>query len=115
MLYYSDFYSFSLFFLMIPRPPRSTCTDTLFPYTTLFRSDQFAAVHDGGSSPTGMRALSGSRCRRSSWHMALKFRHGSAISKRGSAIGRRLGVALDPIRPQKRQSDTGLSVGRLLS
>src|SRR3546814_13605327 len=30
---------FSLFFLMIRRPPRSTRTDTLFPYTTLFRSE----------------------------------------------------------------------------
>src|SRR3546814_3282248 len=30
------FYIF--FFLMIRRPPRSTRTDTLFPYTTLFRS-----------------------------------------------------------------------------
>src|SRR3546814_9677436 len=29
-----------LFFLMIRRPPRSTRTDTLFPYTTLFRSGQ---------------------------------------------------------------------------
>src|SRR3546814_11265569 len=29
----------SVFFLMIRRPPRSTRTDTLFPYTTLFRSD----------------------------------------------------------------------------
>src|SRR3546814_17756855 len=27
-----------LFFLKIRRPPRSTRTDTLFPYTTLFRS-----------------------------------------------------------------------------
>src|SRR3546814_15145054 len=27
-----------LFFLMIPRPPRSSPTDTLFPYTTLFRT-----------------------------------------------------------------------------
>src|SRR3546814_14914766 len=27
-----------LFFLMNRRPPRSTRTDTLFPYTTLFRS-----------------------------------------------------------------------------
>src|SRR3546814_11039836 len=27
-----------LFFVMIRRPPRSTRTDTLFPYTTLFRS-----------------------------------------------------------------------------
>src|SRR3546814_14925887 len=26
------------FFLRIQRPPRSTRTDTLFPYTTLFRS-----------------------------------------------------------------------------
>src|SRR3546814_4525921 len=33
------------FFLMIRRPPRSTRTDTLFPYTTLFRSfDLFAAT-----------------------------------------------------------------------
>src|SRR3546814_1384787 len=29
-----------IFFLMIRRPPRSTRTDTLFPYTTLFRSDR---------------------------------------------------------------------------
>src|SRR3546814_18519538 len=29
-----------MFFLMIRRPPRSTRTDTLFPYTTLFRSDR---------------------------------------------------------------------------
>src|SRR3546814_9704915 len=27
-----------LFFLMLRRPPRPTRTDTLFPYTTLFRS-----------------------------------------------------------------------------
>src|SRR3546814_12389139 len=27
-----------IFFLMIRRPPRSTRTDTLFPYTTLFRT-----------------------------------------------------------------------------
>src|SRR3546814_7621046 len=30
------------FFLMIRRPPRSTRTDTLFPYTTLFRSRRSA-------------------------------------------------------------------------
>src|SRR3546814_12119760 len=29
---------FLFFFLMIRRPPRSTRIDTLFPYTTLFRS-----------------------------------------------------------------------------
>src|SRR3546814_1069480 len=32
------FLSCFFFFLMIRRPPRSTRTDTLFPYTTLFRS-----------------------------------------------------------------------------
>src|SRR3546814_17170968 len=34
----SCFLALSFFFLMIRRPPRSTRTDTLFPYTTLFRS-----------------------------------------------------------------------------
>src|SRR3546814_6058909 len=31
---------------MIRRPPRSTRTDTLFPYTTLFRSRRAASAHD---------------------------------------------------------------------
>src|SRR3546814_4882145 len=34
---------------MIRRPPRSTRTDTLFPYTTLFRSLRRGARPDGGS------------------------------------------------------------------
>src|SRR3546814_15412512 len=33
-----------IFFLMIRLPPRSTRTDTLFPYTTLCRSDDRAAT-----------------------------------------------------------------------
>src|SRR3546814_13890551 len=40
------------FFLMIRRPPRSTRTDTLFPYTTLFRS-----TADGGGHGTPAGAL----------------------------------------------------------
>src|SRR3546814_1199327 len=32
---------------MIPRPPRSTRTDTLFPYTTLFRSLGHGHAEDG--------------------------------------------------------------------
>src|SRR3546814_3685701 len=39
-----------IFFLMIRRPPRSTRTDTLFPYTTLFRSRVILP-----SPPTGAR------------------------------------------------------------
>src|SRR3546814_2701296 len=37
------------FFLMIRRPPRSTRTDTLFPYTTLFRSPCVQAVAEAPS------------------------------------------------------------------
>src|SRR3546814_14816752 len=39
--------SCSFFFLMIRRPPRSTRTDTLFPYTTLFRSLDCLRAWDG--------------------------------------------------------------------
>src|SRR3546814_19067376 len=35
------------FFLMIRLPPRSTRTDTLFPYTTLFRSHGREPQHRG--------------------------------------------------------------------
>src|SRR3546814_17458307 len=41
-VYYLDICYF--FFLMLRRPPRSTRTDTLFPYTTLFRSFERGAV-----------------------------------------------------------------------
>src|SRR3546814_12311867 len=34
------------FFLMIRRPPRSTRTDTLFPYTTLFRSRRILVLRN---------------------------------------------------------------------
>src|SRR3546814_3148765 len=34
----ASLFFFCFFFLMIRRPPRFTRTDTLFPYTTLFRS-----------------------------------------------------------------------------
>src|SRR3546814_18901793 len=36
-------------FLMIRRPPRSTRTDTLFPYTTLFRSPDANTSYRGAS------------------------------------------------------------------
>src|SRR3546814_6137842 len=43
---------------MIPRPPRSTRTDTLFPYTTLFRSILWdgAKLHGLNSSGTAPAA-----------------------------------------------------------
>src|SRR3546814_12307572 len=36
-----------IFFLMLRQPPRSTRTDTIFPYTTLFRSNARGAVSKG--------------------------------------------------------------------
>src|SRR3546814_16739885 len=39
-----------LFFLMIRRPPRSTRTDTLFPYTTPFRSKDHQCLCDARQS-----------------------------------------------------------------
>src|SRR3546814_11336320 len=46
------------FFLMIRRPPRSTRTDTLFPYTTLFRSVCQT------NAETGAGARRASKCRK---------------------------------------------------
>src|SRR3546814_7402465 len=46
---------YHIFFLMIRRPPRSTRTDTLFPYTTLFRSpDATALRRNGRRAKSGM-------------------------------------------------------------
>src|SRR3546814_15645692 len=43
------------FFLIIRRPPRSTRTDTLFPYTTLFRSQ--GGKHENGRRTWGHSVL----------------------------------------------------------
>src|SRR3546814_18415261 len=54
---------FIVFFLMIRRPPRSTRTDTLFPYTTLFRSRRSArwARSPSAEGDRGRPARKGSR------------------------------------------------------
>src|SRR3546814_9355860 len=44
---------------MIRRPPRSTRTDTLFPYTTLFRSVAAAEFQDEKGQPTSLEAFRG--------------------------------------------------------
>src|SRR3546814_5274514 len=64
------------FFLMIRRPPRSTRTDTLFPYTTLFRS---CPRRRGRGTYLGQDA---GRCRRAD-------RRGGAADDRRRAAGRR--------------------------
>src|SRR3546814_5136841 len=47
-----------VFFLMVPRPPKSTRTDTLVPYTTLCRSDIGVAA---AQPPTGQLECAGER------------------------------------------------------
>src|SRR3546814_16203350 len=47
-----------LFFLMILRPPRSTRTDTLFPYTPLFRSPEVGTLKPRASRPERAAAQS---------------------------------------------------------
>src|SRR3546814_1163326 len=53
---------------MIRRPPRSTRTDTLFPYTTLFRSDRaagdFLACHQVPQSDPRWRGAAGAASQR---------------------------------------------------
>src|SRR3546814_13506879 len=56
---YTSIYIFMFFFLMIRRPPRSTRTDTLFPYTTLFRSQHrhFLTIARAAADVAGDGAL----------------------------------------------------------
>src|SRR3546814_10735086 len=49
---------YCFFFLMIRRPPRSTRTDTLFPYTTLFRSRLAARTATATEQPAAARPSS---------------------------------------------------------
>src|SRR3546814_19357547 len=56
------------FFLMILRPPRSTRTDTLFPYTTLFRSVKKTAADAFMASKPGVLVIYDSRDLRAWWN-----------------------------------------------
>src|SRR3546814_10327650 len=51
---------------MLRRPPRSTLTDTLFPYTTLFRSSRevISSVRSCGVFKVGSKPMAPSPCRR---------------------------------------------------
>src|SRR3546814_15863759 len=70
---------FLFFFLTIRRPPSSTRTDTLFPYTTLFRSE-----HGPRHIPTSDQqqpAGKSPQCRRHGpWSSSCLFRLTSASS-----------------------------------
>src|SRR3546814_1394741 len=75
----SLWYLFFFFFLMIRRPPRSTRTDTLFPYTTLFRS------RDGEPVPSEVAPHLGVRQRENAIHDLVGAEN--PISHRNRAFG----------------------------
>src|SRR3546814_13796098 len=76
-----------LFFLMRRRPPRSTRTDTLFPYTTLFRSALCAPrcadrVGDGADGRAGYQA--GVRLFGGAARLRAQFLEGDAAAAAGA-------------------------------
>src|SRR3546814_19479669 len=71
VLHLLSFSSCLILFLMIRRPPRSTRTDTLFPYTTLCRSSSLLGTREiwlgrtpkrNSPSPTGRRSTFSGKC-----------------------------------------------------
>src|SRR3546814_15744180 len=90
---------FYFFLLMIRRPPRSTRTDTLFPYTTLFRSVERHQVESPGDPRTGigvgLQRDSPSLRRLRQRHHMRKFGHVHAgrPGRRSAAIRSTTGIA----------------------
>src|SRR3546814_20652663 len=58
-------------FLIIRLPPRSTRTDTLFPYTTLFRSSAIMCCSTATARPKTCSRLSRGRAQK--WASSLRF------------------------------------------
>src|SRR3546814_3645620 len=65
---------------MIRRPPRSTRTDTLFPYTTLFRSNLAAQVERVVANHVGFLIGCGGLCRSRSRTRACRGSESSSYS-----------------------------------
>src|SRR3546814_16189420 len=89
------------FFLMIRPPPRSTRTDTLFPYTTLFR----APAHDGVRLDRGRAAGAGPRRNPLRNGPASEIRRGSLPHDRRLLAHSHRGSAADRPRLQARRSE----------
>src|SRR3546814_758170 len=90
---------FHLFFLMIRRPPRSTRTDTLFPYTTLFRSapDADSLLCAGESSHPRMGgALAGEKGLRSQRPCATGAVASRARDRQAHSQEHRVGIVGPP-------------------
>src|SRR3546814_12690277 len=84
-----------VFFLLIQRPPSSTRTDTLFPYTTLFRSGAFSGPRRRGGFPASPATGLGCRQRR---RRAARPRSRSRRRRRAHRRPARIGA---PRRPRR--------------
>src|SRR3546814_18118796 len=98
---------------MILRPPRSTRTDTLFPYTTLFRSAQ--SVGKGEAQRVGQAAVTIAL-----QHHALAARHHRHFGEREDdalavLADRRDAVVLAADRPDDGERGLGLQVDDIAS
>src|SRR3546814_3922634 len=69
---------------MIPPPPRSTRTDTLFPYTTLFRSPQIA--NQVGDQIAEQHARRVPECQQGEQHVVLQQLFADLLVERPAAL-----------------------------
>src|SRR3546814_10817151 len=98
---------------MIRPPPRSTRTDTLFPYPTLFRSRASDAVERGGPSAVGRNApRGGGGWGRLSCRIAGRG-PATAASHVGGQLARRLGE-WGPARLARDRKSTRLKLQSLM-
>src|SRR3546814_16700438 len=68
---------------MTRRPPRSTRTDPLLPYTTLFRSPSYRARFGNGHFRHRLEFTDGGSARRSSWRGGgIRVRHGRSTERK---------------------------------
>src|SRR3546814_18484400 len=95
---------------MIRRPPRSTRTDTLFPYTTLFRSTRRQPAGAGGARGTvaSIAPARGGHARARQFRQCGHLRALSDRNPRGRAD--KLGRALDRVGLDRKSVVSGKSV-----
>src|SRR3546814_20172946 len=91
---------------MIRRPPRSTRTDTLFPYTTLFRSRQRLAPHQRLAADALLQHRVADRVQRAEaqvLQLGLDQVHAQALRDRRVDLQRLAGDALARLRRLRAQ------------
>src|SRR3546814_1027683 len=93
---------------MIPRPTRSTRTDTLFPYTPLFRSpyrETTGARRRQPAADPGKRAVCDQQGRRSGWLQAIGFLQRLGTTRQGAALARRGQARLEQLECVRRSEE----------